>query len=625
MAELTRAQFDGHRKNLALLIDGGASDGDVDFYLRDNKVTAEQLQTPPDFVGIPEPIIPSEATALKLDPTAFRVGGALLGGSAGAPLAPVTGGLSILGGAALVGEGAGQAAELFNKFVLGQRDERTPVERGVGAAVNIATDVGLSGIGGAAVPAVRGALSSIINPVRNRLSGQGAAANLRDFAEAGIPPSAGAVTGNRLLQGTEQALSRLPSSARTMQVQAAKQQAALADELERIATGAGTARTSFTAGRRIVEGVESFAGNVRVKGKELFNAIPIRKDTPVDMADTRAFINDDLQAFANAPELQGMVVSPKLQGILAAIERNGGQLTWEQTKRLRTAIGDQISDPRLISDSGTAELKRLYGALTGDMERAASTQGDRALTAWRRASGFWRAGLSRLELIEPVIRSPQAERAFNAALSGAREGPTLLRAIRKSIPREQWGDFTAAMLTRMGKANPGAQDAAGEIFSARTYLTNWNRLAPEAKNVLFGTQNQLRRNLNRLSRVTASFRDIDAMANPSGTSGQNVFMQLLQGQVGSIPGIAAGSVTGAVAGFAVATGGPLLTAKLMTSNSFIKWLTKGVQISATNFNGIGAHLGRLAAIKSREPEIAEDIERMQSEMRTLLGVQQANL
>ena len=49
---------------------------------------------------------------------------------------------------------------------------------------------------------------------------------------------------------------------------------------------------------------------------------------------------------------------------------------------------------------------------------------------------------------------------------------------------------------------------------------------------------------------------------------------------------------------------PRYAAKLITSPSFVKWLTTPL----TNPNGISAHLGRLVAIAVAEPELREAIE-----------------
>lgn len=621
----SREEFDKHRRNLRRIVEGGGSEGDVDAYLASRKLSDADVVRPPDFVDIPAPITPDTGLRIPaVDPDVARMAGGVSGGVLGAPLGP----LGALAGGSLLQEVAGQGAELFNKFVAGVPDNRTVVERGVDATQSIALDAATAGVVGEIPRLAKRAIGAVANPVFNRMAGQGAGETAADFAAANVPRqgNAGAITGNRAIQGTEQALSRLPTSARTMQVKAGATVQALGDELETIVRGFGEAKTPFRAGNQIIKGVDSFALKFRERGKVLFNRVreSIPGQTPVQMDDTRAVLGENLEAFKNDPELAAIVVSEKGEGILASLNRNNGMLTWEQASRLRSAIGNKIADPRRIADIDTGELKLIYGNLTSDMERVAQAQGGDTLKVWNRAKDFWSGGLQRMELLEQITRSPQAEKAFGAALAGAREGPTLLRALKSSIPRDQWGDFVAVKLQQMGLATPGAQGATGDLFSPNTFLTNWNRLAPEARDTLFGRATGLRTQLDRLVRVTSALRDVESTANRSGTAGQNVFMGLLQGQTGVVPGAGlgfaaggpVGSAVGAAGGFALATGLPLASAKLMTSEKFIRWLIQGVQIPAQNFNSISTHVGRLTRLALTEPDLREDVERLQSQLET---------
>ena len=45
----------------------------------------------------------------------------------------------------------------------------------------------------------------------------------------------------------------------------------------------------------------------------------------------------------------------------------------------------------------------------------------------------------------------------------------------------------ASALERMGRALPGVQNAAGDVFSADRFLTNWNNMSQQAKASLFGS------------------------------------------------------------------------------------------------------------------------------------------
>ena len=68
-----------------------------------------------------------------------------------------------------------------------------------------------------------------------------------------------------------------------------------------------------------------------------------------------------------------------------------------------------------------------------------------------------------------------------SATSGTREGATTLRAVLQSLPEDGQKQVAAAVIRRMGRANPSAQDDLGEAFSSERFLTMWNSMAPEAK------------------------------------------------------------------------------------------------------------------------------------------------
>ncbi len=72
-----------------------------------------------------------------------------------------------------------------------------------------------------------------------------------------------------------------------------------------------------------------------------------------------------------------------------------------------------------------------------------------------------------------VEKNGGPEKVFQAAMSGTKDGATTLRAVMRSLPEDGQKAVSAAVIKRMGLANPGAQNAAGDAFSPNTFLTNW--------------------------------------------------------------------------------------------------------------------------------------------------------
>lgn len=175
----------------------------------------------------------------------------------------------------------------------------------------------------------------------------------------------------------------------------------------------------------------------------------------------------------------------------------------------------------------------------------------------------------------------------------------------QSLPEEGQKAVTAAALRRMGLANAGAQDAAGEAFSAATFLTNWNKASPEARRALFDRYGKgFSRDMDRIASVAERIKNGgQAIANPSGTAKQGAQFAywgglggaLMTGQVGAALGLGLGGV------------GSNLAARLMTNPRFVKWL------AASTDKPIGALPAQINVLKrvaseSADPDIEEAAE-----------------
>ena len=101
---------------------------------------------------------------------------------------------------------------------------------------------------------------------------------------------------------------------------------------------------------------------------------------------------------------------------------------------------------------------------------------------------------------------------------------------------------------------------------------------------------------------------MEKLTNTSNTARNLIAFSAINSFGAALGGLAGGDVQSAGGGilttlFATVVA-PRYAAKLITSPSFIKWLTTPL----TNPNGISAHLGRLVAIALAEPELREAIE-----------------
>ena len=428
------------------------------------------------------------------------------------------------------------------------------------------------------------------------------------FQESGVQPMAAAVSGSRTLQGIEQALSKLPASADIIGEAATKTIDDMGKYALSIVNKLSPAEGREMVGAGVKSGIKEFVTKFKNTGNKLYDKIDefIPAGKRIDASNFKSVLDDTLSQFKADPEFAAMLDSPFIKSLRKAQQASkDGTVSYGTLKALRTRIGNSLDDASLISDTSQAELKRLYGALSDDMGRAAAESGEGGLKAYQRANAYWNAGRSRIDdVLKPVTDKAFNQDVFQAIMSGSKSGAEKLRGIKKSIPPAEWNKVVAQQIREMGRATPGAQDVTGELFSPATFLTNFSKLPKETQKALFSNRQYigLGKAIDNLTTMSAALKDTTKMANTSGTAQQLMYMNLLTGGLGGAYGAQQGEdpMTGAMQGIAISTLTPYLAAKLVTEPAFINWLADGAKVATS---GIGAHLGRLMTIAEKNEEI----------------------
>jgi hypothetical protein len=198
-----------------------------------------------------------------------------------------------------------------------------------------------------------------------------------------------------------------------------------------------------------------------------------------------------------------------------------GRLPYEAVQKTRTLVGKEIADGGVGADVPRSKWNPLYGGLSRDMKVAADEAGPHARQAWERANRYTRAKSDRQESIAHVVdKNGGPEAIFRAATAGTKEGATTLRALMRSLPEGSRKEVAAAVLNRMGRANSSVQNADGSGFSTNTFLTNWDKLSPQARSALFDRFGpEFRNQVNAITRTADRIRaGSQAFSNPSGTA-----------------------------------------------------------------------------------------------------------
>ncbi len=507
---------------------------------------------------------------------------------------PIKGGAALKSSANPVTRGVGET------LTAGPAMQGASAATGAGASGTVREQGGTpgqqvaAGLAGAFSPsAVQAGGGALLRGVRGS-SGETVARNVETFARAGTTPTLGQATESRALQAVESFLSRSPGSSGVMIRKANQLSDDVAAIIEKRASELARKATPERAGAAIVKGVKGSKGFIEQRqavASKLYNLVDEHLDTAatVSARNTEGFLSN-----ASAPVLGAENTSELLSGGLVrqlgkaltqdldeAVKSGGVRgLPYEALKAIRTRVGERINNLTLVTDASKGELKQLYGAISKDLtEAAAATGNPQALQAARRADNFYRAFRTRVDNIESVVqKNGGAEKVFNAALAGTKDGATTLRTVMKSINAEERQMLTAAVIRRMGKSTPGQQNASTSSFSIETYLTNWARLSPEARGTLFGTHGpKFRKDMQALADVASNVRDGSRVfSNPSGTQ-QALTLQTTTG--GALLSAVMGRMdvaAGIGSGIAIAN----LGARLLTNPTFVARLSTATRAPA---------------------------------------------
>lgn len=438
--------------------------------------------------------------------------------------------------------------------------------------------------------------------------------NIGAFRSLGAEPSVGQATANTRTRGIESLLAGGPTSAGRMASFAEQQ----ADDIGQGLRGRGEAMfrnaSAERAGRAVERGVDTFAGNVKATRKALYWQADqhIPASTQLPLTRTQQTLSELTSLTPGAESTTAVLVNPRIaalaktvgEDMYAARLTGQGGMPYSAVKELRSRIGEELSEFSLAPDRPTAQYKRLYAALSQDLEEAARKQGPAAEQAARRANDYTRASAERLEQIQRVVdKAGGPEKVFQAAVAGTKDGGTTLRAVMQSLPEEGQRAVTAAVVKRMGLATPGAQDAAGELFSAQTFLTKWNNLSPEARRALFDRHGpKFTRDMDKIASVAANIKEgSKVFANPSGTAPRATAIGYWGGLAGSAAAMPfAGPMP--LAGFVVSGVASNAMARAMTNPKFVDWLAKATELPVS---ALPQQVVALKSVAEDDPDVAE--------------------
>jgi hypothetical protein len=492
---------------------------------------------------------------------------------------------------------------------------------GFGSGEDLPDRLERAGKGAAASAALGGGAQGIFGRMRPTQ----AQTKLAEFEKAGVRPSLAAVNGGPFAGAAkmieENLVAGIPARANTRR--------SIGDVEDAAARLAGRGATSpVLAGERVNAGVQSWArdtsraGSFAQKAEALYDKAlntalgaskqPLRTQPATLQATERAL--KDIEARVAAPNIAQIVNPPILGKIRAAVDADGGIVKFDDIRALRTWVRNAKADEGLRQGIDTATLSRIEAALTDDIYHSAQmVGGPKALADLQRADKFYKAGMKRIETaLKPFADKATGEGSYQRILQMAGEGSganvRALSSLRRSLEPQDWRTVQSTIISRLGKSNAGAPDAAEDAFSLGSFVTNYAKMSPEGRRALFGgAPSGLVDELDNLAKVAGYQKGVEATANfsRSGVVGQNVGTgaAFVAAPAPTVGAILAGAVTG----------------EMLTNPAFVRWVASASK--AGNPAGLREQMRQLGFLASRDPTLQPAYQALAVELAAAPSVQ----
>ncbi len=376
---------------------------------------------------------------------------------------------------------------------------------------------------------------------------------------------------------------------------------------DRIATSVGNAVDPVEAGEIAQQGAANYIRSSRQQVGRLYddarNSAGGVRPVAQRAIDT---LDANLAELAETPGTSAPVT--------AALEKLGGDLsnpdglTIDGLRRLRTNVRGLAQTDELRGTDFQRRAGQVLDSISDDISDGLPQQ---ARDQFRAADQAHRARIEAIDqVIKPIIggRNDKAfapEDVFKRLQNTTRSDSAKLRRFVDTLQPDEQNSIRATVISQLGRASNGTQNAEGSAFSASQFLTHWNALTPRAKDTLF--RGEARDALNDLARIADGTKQAQGYANRANTGGAV--------NVAALLGIGAVSRTAALG----VAGAQVVTGHLLASPRFARILAR----PATSPQQVTAVIGRLSSLAAREPQIANDILPVQRALQSALPTRAA--
>lgn len=458
---------------------------------------------------------------------------------------------------------------------------------------------------------------------------------IQDLKAGGVDePSAGLASGNRTMMGIENILSQTPGSSGLYDKARAKNLDGMKQRTQEVRDQASKEFGPAVTGNAIQSDIK---GGFKDRINETYGLLNDRfagavpKDQRFPIEGTLASLDAATAVNPLAPQTTGSFVQPRIAGLreniladttvpVPGMYKNGTKnqgLPLNAIKEIRTDIGKEAASRAIFGTPEQADFKQLYGGLSQDMKNAARiTDLDAgpqpngvgpAQTALNRANTYYSKGMTRADEMAATANNATPEGAYNSIANSLNSGGTLYAKLRNTVSPETRGKIVATVIDDMGMATPGQQGAAGDTWSPRSFLTNYNRIDAGGRKELF----------KRIPGGDKMAEDLAAIAKTADMVGDS--SKVWSNPSGTAPALSARGTLGALTVgtflnplLAASTAGGLATAhqasqRLLLNPKFVNWLAKAPKQASPA--EVQAYMQRLSAnaMMTNDPQFQQDV------------------
>ncbi len=428
-------------------------------------------------------------------------------------------------------------------------------------------------------------VGGLLAPSPGKFPGQGATFEAARAVDKATAKTLGQQTGYRAIQLLENAVARLPGGGAI--VRAIKRQNEILghttdDVVGQLASGADAHPEGV--GTKIEEQLKVAAQRMKNEAGANYDEVEkfVPKALPIGVNNTMETLRELTTPLEGAENVSERLIVPEIRAMREGMEKDISNsplraIPYGTLKQLRTRIGNMVDWGPFSTDVKNGQLKRIYNALTADMNIGASEVSKEAKEAVDKANKAYAVSKEKQALLQSVINhNGGKEKVFSALMRGTQDtkygaqGITVLREVLAQLDEPGRQLLAAGALRQMGRAVASEQNVASDVFSANTFLTNWGRMDPQARELMFG---KLPGNYSQsITRLAANMEALKAygklLPNPSNTAQALIFT----GEVGyALHALISGDVKAAAA-LAGTTGGTMALAHALTNPATARWL-----------------------------------------------------